>query len=873
MADLGASLPQGIVTFLFTDIEGSTRLVQDLGTPKYREVLEAHHQLVRAAIRQHGGVERGTQGDSFLVVFADPATAVAAAAEMQKHLAAAEWPGGVAVRVRMGLHTGQASVGGDDYVGVEINRAARIAAVANGGQVLLSDATRALVERALPPGVSVRDLGEHRLKDLDAPEHVYQLEVPGMPTTFPPLRSVAGPGGPRPMPTTRLIGRERERAEIRRLLGETRLLTLVGPSGTGKTRLMLAIAEEPDPRFPDGSFLVELAPVADPSVVAATIAGALGVRQVGGKPADAVLADHLRGRRVRLLIDNFEHVIGAAVLIDELLRSSPGLQVVVTSQVHLQLSSEQLYPVPPLSLPENETDATGSDAVRLFVERAAQARPDFRLTAENAGEITAICRRLDGLPLAIELAAARVTILPLGMILKRLDNALSVLESRRADVAERHRTLRAAMDWSYRLLGREESAVFRRLSVFVGGGALDAVEAVAGAAAENPLAVLEGLVRHSLVIADTSGPSPRFRMLETIREFAAEQLSAVGDFEETRGRHAAWYRDLAEAQEPGLALLHPDAAEFLEPEIENLNAALRWAMDSSDMELGARICAAAWRLWKHVGHLQDGYHSTRTVADWITAEIGLPYRIHLLAALGSLAYWLGDWGTMRNVYWRRLELAEESGDLAEIAPAHFDRVFAAASEGDPLGIEREWRAARDAYAALGHRLGLARCEWIETGMLAFQRGDNMNAGHLENRVLPVIREEGDLLYVGMITGALAWDALARGELARGREWGRESVATYDFAGDVSSAIVTLDGAALVLRAVGKPEAGAQVQGAAEALMETFGLRTPPSLALQLEHARQGVTVATLDDAEEERLRSEGRRMTLKDAIALFLREA
>lgn len=865
-------LPTGTITFLFSDIEGSTRLVQELGPNEYGKLLEEHQRIIRAAIATNGGIEQGTEGDSFVVIYRDPGRAAATAIAVQRQLAAAEWPPGHQVRVRIGLHTGQAVRGGDEYVGIDINRAARIAAAGHGGQILVSDSTRALIAHALPEKSSFRDLGEHRLKDLEAPEHLFQLDVDGLPTAFPPLRGSAGPGGTRPVATTHFIGREEEVRQIRALLGQNRLLTLVGPGGTGKTRLMLRVAEDSAPQFTDGTFLVELAPIAEPRLVAGAIAAALGVQQVGDKPVEDVLADFLRTRHVRLLIDNFEHVIEAAMLVEELLRSSPGLQVIATSQVQLNLSGEQLYPVPPLSLPSGGASAAESDAVRLFADRAAQSRPDFRLTPENAGLVAAICQRLDGLPLAIELAAARVRILGLEDILARLDDAIGLLTSSRADLPERHRTLKAAIDWSYGLLNAEDARLFRRLAVFAGGASLDAVEVVAEAPGFDALASLDALVAHSLILADTTGPASRFAMLQTIRDFARERLDQSEERDEALARHALWCCELAEKQESALALLRPEAIRALEPELENFRAALHWCGQANQDELGLRICGSTWRFWKRFGYLREALATTRTFIERAGSDVGDRYRLRGLAALGSLAYWFGDLDLMRDAYQQRLALAEVTGELSAIGDAHFDLIFAWASARDIAKLQVSWTRAREAYEAVGDRLGLGRCAWIESGMLRYLQGLQMDAERLELQILPVFREANDAVYVGLVTGSLAWDALANGDVERSRLWARESISAYLDVADVANLLVTLEGAALTLRGASKPDVAAQIEGAYESLSQTYGVRTPPGLQSQLEGARSGITPAFLDEETEAANREAGRRLTLQQAIDLVLQE-
>src|SRR6266540_1118108 len=526
-------LPTGTVTFLFTDIEGSTRLLQELGD-RYTAILGEHAAIVRRAAAEGGGVQVSTEGDSFFLAFRSPVGAVRAAVAAQRGLATHDWSAGPPVRVRMGLHTGEAVPGGDNYVGIDVNRAARIADAAHGGQVILSEATRGLVERSLPDGASLRDLGEHRLKDIAHPEHLHDLVIESLPSEFPPPRTLDARPNNLPLQLTSFVGREEQIAEIRQLLGRTRLLTLTGAGGTGKTRLALQVAAAILTEYRDGSFFVDLSSVTDPALVLSVTALALGVPEMAGRPILEAVRDHLHDKELLLVVDNFEQVAEAGPAIQELLTASPKLKVLVTSRVVLSLRGEQEYVVPPLEPPDPERlpdvlTLGRFEAVRLFTERALAVRPRFRLTEENAPAVAEITARLDGLPLAIELAATRTKVLTPQQILPRLQKRLSILTSGARTVPERQRTLRGAIAWSHDLLDDAERRLFARLSVFSGGWTLESSEAVCDPEGLG-LDALEGLtslVDKSLVRrTEPAEGDPRFSMLETIREFALEQLAA-----------------------------------------------------------------------------------------------------------------------------------------------------------------------------------------------------------------------------------------------------------------------------------------------------------------------------------------------------------
>src|SRR5438477_2678578 len=683
-------LPAGTVTFLFTDIEGSTRLIQELGD-RYPAALDEHSSIIRRANAGDGGVEVNTQGDSFFAVFRDAPAAVRASVAAQRGLAAHEWPSPAPLRVRMGLHTGEGVRSGDDYVGIDVHRAARIADAAHGGQVILSDTTMVLVDRALPEGVSLRALGAHRLKDLAQPERLHDLVVEGLLSDFPPPRAIDARPNNLPAQLTSFVGREGEMAEVRRLLGETRLLTLTGPGGTGKTRLALQVAAASLASYRDGAFLVDLSSVSDPALVPSVVAGALAVPEVAGRSVVEALQDHLRDRELMLVLDNFEQVAQAGTVIEELLTAAPKLSVMVTSRMVLSLRGEHEYVVPPLEPPDpgrlpDLPTLLQVEAVLLFAQRAMAANPRFQVTERNAPAVAGITARLDGLPLAIELAATRTKVMTPEQILPRLQSRLGILTSGPRTLPERQRTLRDAIAWSHDLLGPAEQRLFARLSAFSGGWALESAETVCdpeGLALE----VLEGLtslVGISLVgRTDTDGGTLRFTMLETIREFAAEQLEASGERDEILQRHADHFLDLAVEAEPHLTA--GDQLEWLERcdvEHPNFRAALRWAIEAGQADRAQEAAGALWRFWQQRGHLAEGRAWFEEVLAMSTGQGRTEARAKALIGAGGVAWWQQDRDGAGSRYREAVEIERELGHSARTAEALYNLAFVVA--GDDL---------------------------------------------------------------------------------------------------------------------------------------------------------------------------------------------
>jgi predicted ATPase/class 3 adenylate cyclase len=587
-------LPTGTVTFVFTDIEASTRLLHELGE-RYSEVLAEHRRVLREAFARHSGNEVDTQGDAFFVAFSRASAAVEAAVEAQVELR--DGP----VRVRMGVHTGEPILTEEGYVGMDVHRAARIAAVGHGGQVLLSQSTRDLLRDEFLPGATLQDLGPQWLKDLDEPERLYQVLAPGLVRAFPPLRSLGTHRGNLPLQMSSFIGRKEELAVVTEALENARLVTLTGVGGVGKTRLAIQVAGEIEPRFGDGAWFIDLASVRASDAVAEMVAMTFALAARPGSTLTETLVEFLRTKRLLLVLDNCEHVLDvAAELARTLVRGCPTLAVLTTSREALGVEGEQVVQVPSLSAPNADADLDAvarSDAVGLFADRALAVKPGFEITAANATAIATVCQRLDGIPLALELAAARAAILSPEELASRLDQRLRVLTGGRRGVAERHQTLRSAIDWSYELLSPPEQRLLTRLAVFAGGCSLPAVEAVCcGGVVEADvlLSLVANLVARSLVVADEQNGEMRYRLLETIREYAEERLESAGDVQEIRERHARYYATWTEDATQGLR--GPEEAAWtrrVASEQENLRAAMTHALDTDDANVALRLLAAA----------------------------------------------------------------------------------------------------------------------------------------------------------------------------------------------------------------------------------------------------------------------------------------
>jgi predicted ATPase/class 3 adenylate cyclase len=616
-----STVPTGTVSFLFTDIEGSTRLWQ-LHPEAMKAALDRHHALLQQAIEANGGYVFQIIGDAFCAAFHTGSESVAAALAAQRALTAERWGQAGPILVRMAVHTGTVDVrmgehkSGEYVSGLTLSHTARLLSAAYGGQILVSSATQAIVLDDLPPSVELRDLGWHRLRDLARPEHIFQVVAPDLPHAFPALKSLEGIPNNLPRQLTTFIGREREIAEVKRLLAEAHLLTVTGTGGNGKTRLSLEVAAGLLDEYPGGVWLLELASVADPVLVPQILATTVGVREEAGRPLLSTLVDHLRPKRALLLFDNCEHLIDAcARLADALLHACPQLKIMASSRELLGLTGEVAFRIPALSMPDPRRVPSLErimeyEAIHLFVDRAAAVKPGFMLTEDNVVAVAQICQRLDGIPLAIELAAARVRSLSVHQISAHLDERFRLLTGGSRTAMARHQTLRGLIDWSYSLLSGAERTVLRRLSVFVGGWTLAAGEAVGaghGVDRDEMVELLARLVDKSLVLMDDQGPDGRYRLLETIRQYGLDKLAETTETEVVRDRHRDFYVAFAEDAEGQLRGREQVAGlKRLELDHDNLRTALRWSLDRGETEVALRLGSALWLFWDTHGYVREG---------------------------------------------------------------------------------------------------------------------------------------------------------------------------------------------------------------------------------------------------------------------------
>ncbi len=807
--------------------------------------------------------------------------AVRAAVAAQRELAAHDWSPGPPLRVRMGVHTGEGTLGGDDYVGIDVHRAARIADAAHGGQVIVSDATRALVRHILPGGASLRDLGVHHLRGLADPERLHQLVVDELASDFPPPRTLDARPNNLPLQLTSFVGREEEIAEVERLLGQARLLTLTGPGGSGKTRLALQVAAELLTRFQDGACFVDLSPVTDPALVPAAVANALGVPETAGRPILDGVKEHLRHRELLQVVDNFEQVAEAGPLIEELLTAAPRLRTLVTSRVVLSLRGEQEYAVPPLHVPDPGRLPPGLavlgavEAVRLFNERARAANPRFGLTEQNASVVAEITARLDGLPLAIELAATRTKVLTPEQILSRLERRLSILTSGARSLPERQRTLRAAIAWSHDLLDPVERRLFARLSVFTGGWTFESAEAVCDpeSLGVDALDGLTSLVDKSLVRwTEPSGEPPRFSMLETIREFAQEQLQAGADLAPVVRRHAEHFLRLAVEAEPHLT--GEDQGAWLDrcdAEHANIRAALRWAVDAGEADRAQRAAGALWRFWQQRGHLAEGRRWLEEVLAMPSGQASTAARAAALTGAGGIAWW-SDRGASRALYEEALAIERHLGDPARLAEALYNQAHATAAEHDLQGAARLFDESLELFRQVGNERGVAK-------VLVMLVVPDATAGAWDRviaRIEEVMAIWGRLDDRLNLAYTLVWLAFAYGRAGRrddARATALEALKLFHQVDDATGVALALLDLAFLLTWEGRHRDAIRMAAASQSHRDRAGGGPTPGFGGMLEGDPVAESSAHLTDDEARRAWEEGLTLTVHQAVTLARSEA
>jgi predicted ATPase/class 3 adenylate cyclase len=812
-------LPSGTVTFVFTDVEGSTKLLHERGAEQYAQALADHRRIVRDAFTRHGGVEVDTQGDAFFVAFPTAPGALAAAAKALEGLSAGP------IRVRIGIHTGTPHLAEEGYVGADVHRAARIAAAGHGGQVLVSAATAALLDAN-----DLRDLGHHRLKDLSAPERIYQLGG----RDFPPLKSLHQTN--LPIPATPFLGRERELSEVSALLARDhlRLLTLTGPGGTGKTRLALQAAGDAADAFAGGVFWVPLAPLRDPALVLEQAAQALG--------AQDGLAEHIGDRSLLLFFDNFEHLVEAAEELPPLLAACPNVRVLVTSRELLRLPGEQAYPVPQLE-PQEGTE--------FFLARARAANPAF----ESTDAVANLCARLEHLPLALELAAARIRVLSTEQVLERLSGRLDLLKAGRG-VDPRQKTLRATIEWSHELLVLEQQQLFARLSVFRGGCTLETTEEVC----EADLDILQSLVDKSLL----RHTKERFWMLETIREYAAERLEDSGEGKELRCRHAEHYVALVEEAEPHLSASAGKWLDRLEGEHDNLRAALDWCTAAGESQLALRLAGAVYVFWEMRGHLAEGRRRLETAL--CTDERPTAARAKALNGAAALALGCGDAATARLRAEEGLALHRTLEDTSGTGSSLLELGLVIADQGDyasALEIFEEsirfFREAHDEHSVVWATRYLA---WMHDEL-----GDRKHARALHEDNLARARALGAEWIEASTLGALGEYAIDEGRLDEGGAMLRQSVRLFRGLGERERQAENACRFARALVAAGSPSIAARLLASAEALQAEIGARRSQWL-VEMNEGTLRALQAQLDDAAFAEAWEQGRALTVDDAVAL-----
>lgn len=913
----------GTVTFLLTDVARSTAM-WDADPTSARTAIARHDVIIADAISDCGGelLKARGEGDSHFAVFDQAQAACAAALEIAQRVASEAWATAQPLRVRMALHTGTADLRGGDYYGPEVNRCARLRAIGHPGQVLLSNATAALVRSALPPGCGLAELGLHHLRDVAVAEQVFQLTHPDLNAEFPPLAT-----GERhynvPTALTSFVGRREEMAEVQRLVLATRLVTLLGSGGVGKSRIAFQVAAELLPDFADGAFVVELGPLSDPALVPQQVLSALGVPEEPGRGHVDTLVASLCPRHLFLVLDGCEHLLWAcAELAEALLLSCPKVRVLATSREPLRISGETTWRVPSLAVPDAEAiqlgvDLEKFDAVRLFVDRALQSKPDFSVSPSNAAAIVEVCERLGGIPLALELAATRVKVLSCEQIASRLNDQFRLLTGGARNALPRHQTLRAAVDWSHDLLSVEEQALFRRLSVFAGGFSLEAAEAICcrdDCDQDEILDLLASLVDKSLVAVEERSDRLRYRLLETLRQYAAERLEGAGEKPDLSDSLLLWF--LAEAQRAEPELKGPDQGSFLdllEDEHDNLRAALAWALERGGTADGIRLAVTLSRFWLVRGYLSEG----RRWLEWgLAASPDGPQadRAKALIAASTLAWHQGDYAGVAPLAESALKISRELGDKVGEAESLCRLGELRTMTGDLTAARSLFEQSRAAWGASGAKRGVIQSLNVplhDLATLACEEGDYAEAERLFEDALGIAKDHGNTMDIVHHLGGLGHVARGRGdydaarslyqdslgiarrlgykrmvafnlqylaglawtqgELARASTFYRDALAYFGPAGDDLGIARCLEGLCKVVAEQGEYDQAVRLSTAAERLREAMHSPVPPSELSDYEAALECALVG-MGPKDYEAAKAEGRRLELAEEIQAALHE-
>ena len=883
------ALPTGIVTFLFTDVEGSTKL-WERRPDAMRVALAEHDAIMRAAVARHRGVTFKTVGDAFCCAFSLPRDALDAAVEAQRSLGSYAWPEAIGeMRVRMAIHTGECAEREGDYFGPTVNRVARLMAVAHGQQILVSSATAALLREGLGEGMDLRDLGPSRLKDLSRTESAFQVIAEGLRANFPALATLDSRPNNLPSQLSSFVGRRAELGALHEAIGAARLLTIVGPGGIGKTRIALQLAANVLDRYGDGTWFADLTATGAPGFVAQSVASALGVRELPNEPIERTLTAYLHDKNVLLVLDNAEHVLGGvASLVKALLERSPAVTVLTTSREPLHLAGEHVYRLGPLEAPGGEGSAAlgRHDSTRLFLERAREAAPSMQFGDEESADVAALCDRLEGIPLAIELACARLSSMPLQQLLRRLTSGLA-LASKDATESARHRTLRDTIAWSVALLDAGERRLLAMLSVFSGGAAIEAIESVAGEAPGAEEAV-DALVDKSLLQADSDGGDARYRLLDVVRQFASERLAESGDAQDVARRHCAYYARLARG-----------AYAAVDADLPNLRAALEWSVER-DPAIAAAIAGSLAPYWRVRGFVSEA----RSWIARVLASIGDgPDRSALLCSAASFATMQDELAISLRFSNEALERYRSAGDDAGASQALFRIAEVLHRQGSLDRAESLYAEAREGFA----RAGDARGEMIclgNLGMLARQRGALHEAAELLEDALRRAHALADGRVAGEFAMAMAWVRLGLDDVAASQRLfegafaekssardrygvcsARHGLATIalkegrldDAFGEFVTTLREADelqlkdyvaralhGVAAVRAERGDVEAAARFLGLADRLFQESGRELRDSIAYEI--AARAVEAAVVEPRRSA-LREEGAGLRVRDALA------